>query len=165
MRQAFNPGLLDYVPVTPIEAVSQATQEAVVIPWPKHKGPAVDELHGGTFVQWPRQGTQQMGTAPHIPAVSVQHRVEELVTPVVRYMAELRHERTKDSFVVPVLFFGPQEEVAVFAKGGITLLAGRSTLTVGLPVQSLEDVVAEVITQPFPVLGDEVYEDLIHITE
>jgi hypothetical protein len=45
------------------------------------------------------------------------------------------------------------------------LLAGGSTLPVGRAVQALEDVVAaEVGAQPFPVLGDEVYQDLVHVT-
>jgi hypothetical protein len=44
-----------------IETVSRTTQEAVVIPFPKQKGPAMDDLHGGTVCVVPPAGTPKDG--------------------------------------------------------------------------------------------------------
>lgn len=115
VQQASNPGLLDFLPVTPveltdlpdelsrklfealrleihydyvsrsatcrvtllgdtIEAVSKTTQEAVVIPFQKQKGPTMEDLHGGTVCVVPPAGFEPALPPPEGGALSPELR-------------------------------------------------------------------------------------------
>ncbi len=57
-----------------IEAVSKTTQEAVVIPFPKQKGPTMDDLHGGTVCVVPPAGFEPALPPPEGGALSPELR-------------------------------------------------------------------------------------------